>query len=170
MGLATTLGYSHRERGGFHRSVARLASQPWMTSLVARVTPPLDRTALRLTNGTSTVSDWLVGLPPLWLTARGAKTGQPRTVPLFGIPVDDDLALIGTSFGREATPGWVYNLEANPDVSVRYQEIEVGCSARRVAGQEEEAIWSTAETIYAGYASYRLRITNRDVRVFVLES
>ena len=170
MGVATTLGYSHRERGAFHGAVAGLVSRSWMTAIVSRVTTPLDRAALRLTSGTSTVSDWFVGLPPLWVTATGAKSGQPRTVPLYGIPVAEELALIGTSFGREATPGWVYNLEANPNVSVRYKEIEVGCRARRTAGQEEERIWQAAETIYPGYSVYRQRVTNREIRVFMLES
>ena len=122
-----------------------------------------------MTGGRSTVSDWIVGIPPIWLTATGAKSGLERTVPLYAFPVGQGLGLLGTSFGRPATPGWVYNLESNPSASVMYKSASIEVSARRAAAEEESEIWNTAIGLYAGYQGYRERVTTRDIRVFVLE-
>ncbi len=119
---------------------------------------------------TSTATTWLLGIPTLWLTTRGARSGQLRQVPLFGIPIDDDLALLGTRFGYEATPAWVFNIEADPEVDVAYRGRSVPATARAAGPEEESRIWDRAGQIYPGYLLYADRAPHRQIRVFVIES
>lgn len=50
------------------------------------------------------------------LETTGAKTGQPRRVPLTG-RADDDGVWVISQHGRRA--GWAHNISANPSVRVR---------------------------------------------------
>jgi deazaflavin-dependent oxidoreductase (nitroreductase family) len=131
--------------------------------------PGLDRFILRLSRGKSTATTWLLGVPTLWVTTRGSRSGEPRRVPLFGIPTDDNLALLGTRFGHQSTPSWVYNIEAEPMVDVDYHGRWAAAAARPATDDEESQIWELAGRIYPGYLLYADRAPLRRIRVFVLE-
>lgn len=90
-------------------------------------------------------------------------------MPLLGIPVGGDLALIGTSFGQKETPAWVHNLEANPEATVSHRNRTVEVTARAATSTEAESIWETAIEVYPGYGSYPDWASHREIRVFVLE-
>jgi deazaflavin-dependent oxidoreductase (nitroreductase family) len=89
---------------------------------------------------------------------------------LLGIPYGEDVALIGSNWGGENTPGWVFNLEAHPQAVVRYRDRSVNAKARRADAQETEDVFARAASLYAGYASYRERASHRAIRVFVLQA
>lgn len=80
----------------------------------------------------------------------GTQTGQGRSAPLLGAPVGEDIAVIGTSFGQSRTPGWYYNMRADPKVEVTYRDKTIKGVARVADDQEKTAIWDQARTIYAG--------------------
>jgi deazaflavin-dependent oxidoreductase (nitroreductase family) len=140
-----------------------------MTLVLSRTLAPLDRLTLRLSGGRSSFSGLIGGQPVVWLTVTGRKSGKPHSVPLNGIPLDDDLAVIGSYFGSQAHPAWALNLEANPEVQVMYEGTTLPARARRAAPHEEADIWRTASVIYPGYDRYRERVT-REIKVFLLES
>ena len=71
--------------------------------------------------------------------------GRPRTSPLIGIPVDGSIAVIGSNFGQESTPGWVYNLEADPSATVAYGERAVDVTARLADDTITDAANRTAD-------------------------
>ena len=54
----------------------------------------------------------------LLLTTTGAKSGQPRTVPLGYVRDGDRLILLAANAGAPAHPNWYVNLCANPLVTV----------------------------------------------------
>ena len=56
-----------------------------------------------------------MGWPIIQLTAIGAKTNRPRTVPLVGLPDEENIVLVASNFGRKHNPGWYYNLKAHPE-------------------------------------------------------
>jgi deazaflavin-dependent oxidoreductase (nitroreductase family) len=170
MGLATTLNYGYRDRNVFHRAVARVVRLKPVSWLAFRLLPVIDPPTSRLTGGKSSFSQWMTGLPPIWVTAIGAKSGQPRTVALFGIPINDDIALVGTALGQPATPGWVYNIEADPNLSVSYSGATEQVVARPAKPEENAEVWATAASIYVGFAYYEDRVPHREVRIFILES
>jgi len=103
-------------------------------------------------------------------TTTGAKTGKRRTMPLLGIPVGEDLAVIGSNYGQKNTPGWVYNLEADPSATVGYRDRSVEVVARRADETETDRVFDLASAVYPGYAKYRVRADHRAIRVFVLET
>ena len=169
MGLAEDLGYQHSNPGPVRRRVRQLFSSP-AGSTLARVTlRPLDALVRRLSGDRVTITRAFSGLATLWLTTTGAKSGLPREVPLIGIPCGTGIAVLGTYYGHEATPAWVYNLEADPDASLSFGGRTILVRARPATEQEEGGVWEAAARIYPGYAGYRQRAAHRKIRVLVLE-
>jgi deazaflavin-dependent oxidoreductase (nitroreductase family) len=86
--------------------------------LFARIMHRIDRPFHRLTRGRCTSASFVSGLPVVMLTTTGAKTGQPRTVPVLGIPVQGSVAIIASNFGQHRHPAWYHNLRADPGAEV----------------------------------------------------
>jgi deazaflavin-dependent oxidoreductase (nitroreductase family) len=169
MGLITELGYRARPVNVFQRAVQWLASTRPGSWLFQRTLHRIDRPLFRLTKGRVTLPGVLAGLPVILLTTTGAKTGLERTMPLAGIPIGDDLAVIGSNFGQRPTPGWVHNLRACPDATVSYGPVSVAVTARPATREETEQAFRAGASIYGGFAAYRDRVADREIRVFVLE-
>jgi deazaflavin-dependent oxidoreductase (nitroreductase family) len=169
MGLAADLGYSYKPPNVVQRGMQAFgATRPgaWMFS---RILPPMDRALHKVTKGRTSFPMVLAGLPVLMVTTTGRRSGAPRTTPLIAPPVGDSVALVGTNFGQEHTPAWVYNLEADPNAVIEYRSRRLAVRARPADDGERAEIWKTAEGVYGGYAKYQDRITGRDIRLFVLE-
>jgi deazaflavin-dependent oxidoreductase (nitroreductase family) len=130
----------------------------------------IDKGLLRLSRGSVTASGLLAGVPVLTVTTTGARTGLRRTTPLVGVPVGDDIAVIGTRFGQRGTPGWYYNLRAEPRAEVSFRQAHVSAVAREADADEGQAIWARARTIYAGYEAYAQRIKDREIHIMVLSA
>jgi deazaflavin-dependent oxidoreductase (nitroreductase family) len=170
MVLRSRLGYEQIAQNPVQRGVVALASTRPVSALSRRLLPSVDRFVLRRTKGRSTLTSVTSGLPVLWLTTVGARSGQKRTVPLLGFPVGDDLAVLGTHFGSQTTPGWVHNLETTPRAEVEYRGRKEQVEARPAAAEEASLVWDLAARAYPGYEQYAGRAAHRVIRVFVLES
>jgi deazaflavin-dependent oxidoreductase (nitroreductase family) len=170
MGLQHELEYEVAKANAVQRGVqAVAASKPgaWMLSYTLA---PIDKVVHRATKGKATAAGVLTGLPVVMVTTTGAKSGKQRTAPLLGIPVGDDLALIGGNFGQKKAPGWVYNLLANPAATVTVGDTSVDVTARLADDAETEETYEVAAPIYGGYSKYLERTSHRDTKVFVLEA
>ncbi len=170
MSLAELLGYAHGRQNTLRRWIVTVASTRSASRVNNRILAPLDRLVLRITGGRSTLSSMASGVPVLWLTSTGARSGAMRTIPLLAFPVGDGLGLLGTRFGQESTPAWVHNLEADPRARVRYRGREIPVRARPADPDEATAVWATAATVYPGYSEYAERASHRRIRVLVLEA
>ena len=170
MGLSTDLGYQHRNANRVQRLVQRFASSRPGAWLFSKLLRHLDEVVLRVTRGKHSAPGLLAGLPVLDLTTTGRRSGQPRTSHLISIPVDGNLALLGTNFGQRKTPAWVLNLEAEPRATVRFRDASVVVIARPATAGERAQVMAGSAGIYSGYEKYQQRISGRDVRIFVLES
>ncbi|MBK5288652.1 MAG: nitroreductase family deazaflavin-dependent oxidoreductase [Acidimicrobiia bacterium] len=168
MGLTEAVGYEIRPVNGAQRLFQKGASTKAGAWTFSKLAHRVDRRLLALTHGRTAVATLVAGLPIITVTTTGAKSGLPRSLPLLGIPIEGDLALIGTNFGQSNTPGWVYNLEADPTGRVAYRNRDVGFIARRANPEETETALTAAARVYPGYDKYRERITGREVKVFVL--
>jgi len=93
--MATKSARKARRKFKFERRIGRIVMNP--------VVAVLDRVGIR----SSLVVE---------LETTGAKSGQPRRVPLAGRADGNDLWVI-SQHGRRA--GWAYNIAANPNVRVR---------------------------------------------------
>ncbi|MBM3658701.1 MAG: nitroreductase family deazaflavin-dependent oxidoreductase [Actinobacteria bacterium] len=169
MGLQTELGYRVRPANAIQRATQRGASTKAGAWMFARTAHHVDGWVLRLTRGRSTLAGVVAGIPVITVTTTGRKSGRRRTSPLLGVPVGDDLALVGTNFGQTSVPAWYLNLTADPRGEVTYRDRTVAVIAREAVGEEREGVLRAAASIYPGYDAYRARITGRPIPVLVLE-
>lgn len=168
MSLAATLGIGPSQPNILQRLVQVVASSKPGAWLLQRTMYRLDRPLMRLTKG-RVGANMLSGIPMGLFTTTGAKSGEPRTMPLAFVPVGDALAVFGTNYGQPRTPGWVFNLLAHPQAVVDYRGSRVEVTARLAEPAEEDAAWAAAGAIYRGYPKYRERLTGRTPKVFILE-
>jgi deazaflavin-dependent oxidoreductase (nitroreductase family) len=146
----------------------RIAMSAMGSRLLAYTMHHLDGFVLRLSNGRSTAATFLTGLQILSLTTTGAKSGQPRTVPLVAVPYSDNrLIVIASNWGQAKQPAWYHNLASNPQVIVTRDGRSQPYLARETSGAERDACWQTALQTYPGYAAYKQR-TERHIPVIVL--
>ena len=168
MGLISELHYEVKDANAIQRVTQKVAASGPGAWVFQRTLYPIDKGLYRLTNGRLTVPGLMAGLPVIMLTTTGAKTGKDRTMPLLGIPMDDDIAVIGSNYGQKRTPGWVYNLEANPEATVSYRDRSIEVTARPATDAEADRAFEIAAGFYPGYGKYRARASHRTIRVFVL--
>ncbi len=128
----------------------------------------LDRPVLHLSRGRYSLTSLLAGLPIVMVTTIGAKSGQPRRLPLVALPEGEKVILIASNFGQKQHPAWYYNLHAHPEVQLTYEGHTVGYVARETTGEERERCWQRAVALYSGYASYKERAGQRQIGVFLL--
>jgi deazaflavin-dependent oxidoreductase (nitroreductase family) len=138
--------------------------------LFARVSHHIDLFVLKVSRGRWTLARVLAGIPVITLVTTGARTGQQRSTPLLGVPMGEDVAIIGTRFGQQGTPGWYFNLRKQPATEVVYNDVRVAVVAREAEGSEWQEAWDRARRIYSGYEAYARRITDRHVHVMVLSA
>jgi deazaflavin-dependent oxidoreductase (nitroreductase family) len=128
----------------------------------------LDSATFKLTNGKHGFAE-LVGLPMVEVTTIGAKSRQPRSMPLAAYQDGEKFVLIGSNFGRKPNPGWYYNLKANPKCTILINGQTCEYIARETGGEEREKYWQLAVSYYAGYEKYRERTPHRQIPVMLLE-
>ena len=99
----------------YQRTMENFARTPAGDWFLNRIAPRIDPPLLRLTGGR--VSS-VYPTPAMLLTTTGAKSGQPRTLPLLYIADGDRLILMASNYGKTSHPAWYRNLVANPAVEV----------------------------------------------------
>jgi deazaflavin-dependent oxidoreductase (nitroreductase family) len=169
MGVLQELEYDVRTANGFQRAMQRVAAWGPVSKVFQKTLHVVDRPLYRWTKGRLTVPGLVAGLPVLLLTTTGAKSGLPRPTPLLGVPIGDDIAVIGSNFGTARTPGWVVNLEADPHATVQWRDRTVDVIARAASSEETERAFEIGAVFYSGFPTYRERAAHREIRVFVLE-
>src|SRR5690242_20754576 len=90
------------EANPVQRALRRLvASRPgaWVSK---RVLHRLDGLGHRLAPGRTLPSQWLAAVPVGMLTTTGARSAQPRTVPLMLAPLEDGWGVAGPGQGARA--------------------------------------------------------------------
>lgn len=135
---------------------------------LARTLHHLDHPMLRLTGGRHSLSSLLAGLPVVTVTTIGAKSGQPRSLPLVALPDGDNVILIASNFGQKHHPAWYYNLRAHPEAQLTYNGQTVTYLARETDGEDRERCWQRAVDLYSGYSLYKQRARHRKIPVMLL--
>ena len=127
----------------------------------------IDQAILRLTKGKYTGSE-IMGWNIIQLTTIGAKSREPRTIPLAAFFDEERIVLVASSFGWKQHPAWYYNLKAHPECKVNWRERTGTYLAREASGDEYNKYWKLAVSYYEGYEKYRER-ADRKIPVIVLE-
>ena len=167
MGLQADMDMPPLRAGVVQRSLQRVGATRIGSALLGAIVGPIDRLVYRLSHGRTTATRALGGFPTVMLTTTGARSGQPRTVPMNVIPYRSNLALVGSYYGKGITPAWVYNLRKTPAASIAFARRDHPVLATEVNGAEYDEIFSVAAGIYPGYARYR-RDASGPIPVFVL--
>jgi deazaflavin-dependent oxidoreductase (nitroreductase family) len=159
---------SFSDANAFHRAMRTFAA----TTLGAAVFRPtahrLDRLASKLTGGKRSFAGLVTGVPAVTLTTIGAKSGEPRTVAVYGIPHPEGLAVIASNWGGAKHPAWYHNLQAKPQATVSVEGDTWQAVARRATSRERDEIWANGLELYPGWRKYETRAGDRHIEAFVL--
>lgn len=86
--------------------------------------------------------------PLILLTTTGAKTGQPRTIPLIYVPYGNAVLAAASKGGAVNHPDWYYNVLAHPEVTVEVGNETFETTARLLRGPEREQAFEKAVEIF----------------------
>jgi deazaflavin-dependent oxidoreductase (nitroreductase family) len=127
---------------------------------------PLHRAIYRWSRGR--VLGRSMGCEVILLTVSGRKTGQPRTVPIFGFAEGRTFVVVGSNAGKDRHPGWYLNLRDQPEAQLQVGGERFRVRAREATPTEREQLWPRLASQYGGYEVYRAR-TRREIPVLILE-
>jgi deazaflavin-dependent oxidoreductase (nitroreductase family) len=147
--------------------VQRIAGSEAFLRIAPRFVPPLDRFIQRVSKGKVTLTGNQV--PSVLLHCTGAKTGQPRDVPLAAMPDGDAFYVVGSNYGKPGHPAWTANVLAHPDVAVTHKARRTEHTARLLDAEEKAEVWPRLTAMWPNYDKYVERSGGRDLRVFRLE-
>lgn len=129
----------------------------------------MDATMLRWSKGKYALTTILSGLPVVVLTTVGARSGEPRSIPLAGFPDGEKIILIPSSFGSPHYPAWYHNLRANTQVQLSINGQSKEYNAHISDQVERVRYWQLALHYYPGYLAYQQRSGGREIPIVVLE-
>jgi hypothetical protein len=84
-------GRSFDDANAFHRTMRTFGVTKVGVALFRPMANRLDQLVSRLTGGRRSLAGIATGVPAVILTTTGAKSGEPRTVAVWGIPRPDGL-------------------------------------------------------------------------------
>lgn len=107
--------------------------------------------------------------PCLLLTTIGRKSGERRTTPLiYGLDGGNHV-VVASQGGLPNHPGWFFNIDADPRVTVQVRADVFAARARAATAEERERLWPMMVGIYPPYEAYRKRASEtRDIPVVLL--
>ena len=152
----------------WQRANRRLAATRLAAQLCSYALHHLDRPVIRLSRGRTSITSLATGLPVVMLTTVDAKSGQPRSVPLIGIPDGERVVLVASNWGHARHPGWYLNLRANPEATIVRSGHARKYLAYEATGSEYDSCWNLAAEQYMGYTSYKERTGGRKIPIMVL--
>jgi deazaflavin-dependent oxidoreductase (nitroreductase family) len=159
---------SFNDANAFHRAMRIFAATKVGVALLRPTANRLDQVVTKLSGGRRSFAGTVTGVPTVILTTKGAKSGEPRTVAVYGIPHPDGLALIASNWGGAKHPAWYHNLKTNPEATVSVDGDTWQATARPANPHERDAIWAKGVEMYPGWARYEVRAGNRHIEAFVL--
>ena len=108
------------------------------------------------------------GFPLLILTSTGAKSGTPRENLIGYFDIDGTVYVVGSAAGRDASPGWVFNLRAHPQVKVEIgPDPQRDAVAHELPREERDRIYAAIVERAPGFGEYQQK-TDRVIPVFSL--
>jgi deazaflavin-dependent oxidoreductase (nitroreductase family) len=140
----------------FKRAILPVALSGPGTWFYINVASRIDPALIRATGGR--VDSSFGAVPLLLLTTRGARSGQPRTVPLLYFTDGGDVVLMASSFGRPKLPAWFHNLKADPECTLLRRGVEARHVARETEGEDRDRLFELAKQLYRGYGVYEQRV------------
>ena len=106
-------------------------------------------------NGGAVTKGPLAGHPLLLMRSHGAKSGELRQAILTYSRDGDDYIVAGTAGGSPTAPAWIYNIEADPNVTIEQGNQTFEATARVIKdGPERDRRWTQHVTTLPWFAPY----------------
>ena len=147
------------------RMIQSMAGSKAFAKVGPALVPPMDRLVNRLSGGRLMMSRMM--LPCAIVTTTGRKSGQPRESPLASVPLDGDLYVVGSNFGKPHHPAWSWNLIEHPAATVTYCGETFPVTAHLLTSEEKADTWPRLIAEWPLFDQYVER-SGRDLRVFRL--
>lgn len=100
--------------------------------------------------------------PMLILETLGRKSGRQRWVTLLYYEKDHRYFVVASNGGRPGHPEWLFNVRANPEVSVQVGPRIFPAVARVVASPDDPERWNELVRHYPGWGEYQ-KLTDRTI-------
>lgn len=153
----------------WQRSMQHLPASSIGAAAFSKFLHVVDEPLMKVSNGGLSVPALVAGLPTVMLTSIGAKSGEPRRVPVIGVPDGKNVALIASNWGQKRNPGWYYNLRKNPEATLEFGGESQKFLAQEVTDPDEYArLWKRANEVYLGYDKYQARAGERKIPIMLL--
>ena len=107
-------------------------------------------------------------LQTLLLRTTGRESGKERTAALLYHSDGDRLVVVGSKGGSDAPPGWLLNLQAQPNVEVQVGTHRFPARARVATAAEQRRLWPVMTALWPDYERYQAQ-TRRRIPLVVLE-
>jgi deazaflavin-dependent oxidoreductase (nitroreductase family) len=118
-------------------------------------------------NGGRATEGRFVGRQVLILTTIGARSGEPREVPLAYSRDGDDIVIVASMGGAPIHPAWFHNLVANPSVIVEIDGRAFRARADVTEGAERRRLYDRHAELHPTFREYEAK-TERQIPVVVL--
>ncbi len=91
------------------------------------------------------------GGPILLLTTTGRRSGDKRSVALGYLDEGDSFYVVASNGGQPTEPGWSYNLKADPNAEIEYEDGKVETKVELLEGEDREQAWERFISVYPEY-------------------
>jgi F420H(2)-dependent quinone reductase len=112
----------------------------------------------------------LIGVPSALLRTTGRRSGKVRTSALVYARDGDDYLLVASNGGSDRPPGWLFNIEAEPDVEIQVGRMRTAARARIVTADDPgyPRLWKAVnDNNHGRYGGYQAK-TSRKIPVVVV--
>lgn len=112
----------------------------------------------------------IIGVPTLLLRTTGRRTGETRTSALVYARHGADYVLVASNGGSDRPPGWLFNIEARPEVDIQVGRSRSSASARIVNADDTSfpSLWKLVnDNNHGRYDRYQAK-TGRKIPLVVV--
>jgi deazaflavin-dependent oxidoreductase (nitroreductase family) len=106
--------------------------------------------------------------PLMLMTTIGAKSGEPRIIPIVYTRDGGRLVIAASKGGAPTNPDWYWNVVANPEVTVELPGEKYQARATVVDRPERDRLYAAHTAVMPGFADYETK-TDRVIPIVVLE-
>ena len=103
------------------------------------------------------------------LHSTGARSGESRVGPVAAIVEGGSWLICASAAGAPRSPGWYFNLLANPDAAIETPQGSVDVHAIDLEGDERDAAFARFVERSPGFAQYERDASPRVIPVLRLE-
>lgn len=137
-----------------------------MFEMLFRLFIKLQIAVFRRTNGRRMAI--LKGMPVLLLNTVGRKSKKQRTTPVMYIRDGENYVITASNSGNEHAPGWFYNLQSTPRVTIEVPGKQLQVISSIVPSAEKTRLWSQLIAQAPFFDGYRKK-TSRVIPMILLQ-